>query len=313
MRSIYLLLCMALAVCGCRSCIGGAQEKPDGSVKESTPLPDPVEQQETSAETHLEPVRVRQSQLDGKLDDGNKYPFSVLVEANVFLAEVGEFQCSGVLIAPSVVLTAGHCVCLPHEEETDGGGGRTVVDGASCASNATVMTMLYQTVAQGARPRAVLERHQGKVRVHPELKLMLDDRGRAVTVHANLAVVFLNEVLSGDFSPVGLTDSDVQPNEILVTVGYGSRPGFPELFGQRRSNRQRIARMSENHEQLFLEPSRPPFYENDAGGPCLRETQQGVTLAGISNRGMSSEPLCINAYRYKGWLSEQVQEARGFK
>jgi hypothetical protein len=173
--------------------------------------------------------------------------------------------------------------------------------------------MVYQPPGQGEHPRAVHERHHGEIRAHPELKLVLDERGSATTVHANLAVIVLDEALPKLFPPVRLTESDTQPHETLVTVGYGSRPGLPELFGQRRFNKRRVVKLSAEHEQILLEPSSRPSYENDSGGPCLRETPQGDVLAGISNRGLGSEPLCMNIYFHREWLRQEILGVPGLK
>src|SRR5512140_2391348 len=50
-------------------------------------------------------------------------------------------------------------------------------------------------------------------------------------------------------------------------------------------------------------------YKGDTGGPCLRETERGLELVGISQRGLGLTPTFTRIAPYRGWLEEQIRLA----
>lgn len=77
--------------------------------------------------------------IGGKKDLGNLYASTVLVS----FGERGEATCSGVLMGPRLVLTAGHCVCMEREMTAPVGDAQTVIDGSVCVDAVTVTTKTY--------------------------------------------------------------------------------------------------------------------------------------------------------------------------
>ena len=291
---ITSLLGVTLGLGGCKD--RPTQEKADASTPDTATVQH-AEPPQTLVGDVVDPVRIHQVPLDGELDAANRYLFTVLVDATPSTAFVGALKCSGVLIAPRLVLTAGHCVCVQRGA------------GSNCISTATVMTMTYQSRKPGEDPRALHEMYHGVIRPHPELSIQFDGQERITSVHANLAVILLDKPMPDRISPLRLAESGFEPDELLLLSGYGSDGTGPELYGQRRFNKVQAARVSADHERVFLERSKRPLHENDSGGPCMRETERGSVLMGISNRGLGDDPTCISTYFYKEWLREEILNA----
>jgi hypothetical protein len=301
------LLCLALVLIGCKD--SSAQGKADASTQQTASVRDADVPLGTLAGDVPAPVQVQQNLLEGEVDVSNRYSSTVLIEANPSTTEAGALKCSGLLVAPRLVLTAGHCVCSQHKTETSSNPGGNIIDRSACASTATITAMTYQQQRPGENLRAMHERHRGEVHPHPELRIVLDPQGNITAIHANLAVILLEEPVPELASPPKLAESEVQPEEPVITVGYGNDGSGPELYGQRRFNKGRVVRLAENHEQIFLTPPKRFLYENDSGGPCLRESPQGDVLVGISNRGLGNESNCLSTYFHREWLRREILKA----
>ena len=96
--------------------------------------------------------RSPQNSLEGALDVSNRYSFTVAVEANPSATGEGAQLCSGLLLTPRLVLTAGHCVCGWHKAEAGGHQGEAFMDRSGCTSFATITSMIYQPRTPGRAP-----------------------------------------------------------------------------------------------------------------------------------------------------------------
>jgi len=255
-----------------------------------------------------DPVLIPQNSLEGALDVSNRYSFTVSVEANPSATEEGVQLCSGLLLAPRLVLTAGHCVCGWHKAQADGDQSEALIDRSDCASSATITAMIYQPRKPGRAPTALHAPHRGEVRPHPELRIVRDALGKLTTVHANLALILLEEPVQDVAPPPKLADSEARLEEPLITVGYGNDESGAALHGDRRFNTSRVVSLQEEGERILLSPPRQLLYQDDSGGPCLRESPEGDVLVGVSTRGLNNESSCLSTSFHREWLTQQLLE-----
>ena len=108
--------------------------------------------------------------------------------------------------------------------------------------------------------------------------------------------------------PPMLAESDARLDEPLTTVGYGNDERGAALHGERRFNTSRVVSLSEDRERILLSSPGHLLYQNDSGGPCLRERPEGDVLVGISNRGLNNESSCLSTYFHREWLRKQLLE-----
>jgi hypothetical protein len=97
---IFRTLVLVLMLGGCKD-RSAAPPQSVASTSDSGTLP---------AEEPL-PFKAPASQLAGTLDVRNRHASTVLIETQAPMEAGVDGQCSGALIGPQVVLTAGHCVC----------------------------------------------------------------------------------------------------------------------------------------------------------------------------------------------------------
>lgn len=297
---ILSLLCLALVLGWPKDVY--APGKADASSQESVGARDADVSLGTLARDVSDPVQVPQNSLEGALDVSNRYSFTVAVDASSSATAEGARLCSGLLLAPRLVLTAGHCVCGWHKAEADGDRGESLMDHSDCASSATITAMIYQPREPGRPPTAIHDQHRGEVRPHPGLRIVRDAAGKLTTVQANLALIHLEKPVQDVAPPPMLADSEARLDEPLMTVGYGNDESSAALHGERRFNTSRVVSLPEDRERIFLSPPRQLLYQDDSGGPCLRESPEGDVLLGISNRGLNNESSCLSTYFHREWL-----------
>jgi hypothetical protein len=244
----------------------------------------------------------------GESDTGNRYASAVIVFTPASGAEEKGQLCSGVLMDSRLVLTAGHCVCKKRVVSTPGGEDRTRIDGSTCAKSATITTVTYKppTSTRGVGSRT--QDYTGQVLPHPALKVLLDAQGNVLSSEADLAVIVLETPIEGPFPFVELADTEVQVGESLVIVAYGFDERLGTLGGKRRFRASPVTKILDSGRVLFEQPDRQ-LYRGDSGGPCLRETRNGVVLVGILSRALGQEASFTSTYASRAWLREEIQRA----
>ena len=256
------------------------------------------------ADTHL-------LALAGRVDVPNRYPSSVLITVDV--AQDIQAFCSGVVLAPRLVLTAGHCVCPRRRVHPKPGElqAATLIDGAGCAQTAKVTAVEYKPrAAVGNDLNANRDDELGSVRVHPELRVMLDAKDQVISSSADLGLIVLDKPLGPPFHPLPLASSEVRPGESLVIVGTGYDELYRAYDQERRASLNRVSSPpSEVGGRVRIEQPGGHPYRGDSGGPCLRESASGPELVGISARALGEGKAVTSTYEYRDWLHAEMQRA----
>ncbi len=248
--------------------------------------------------------------LAGEVDSENRFQHTVLVTP--FPSAVGEIskQCSGVVVSPRAILSAGHCFCSRRKVNPTGQEGSFVIDSSACATRAVVTTLVYEQSERGAGPSFQAREYQGTIRIHPGFKITLGAQEDVLSSTGDLAIISLDTPVDADLSPIPLASTDVQLNETVVLVGYGYDETFGTLGGRRRYLKVRIIGLPDAvGGRGLLEKLSQTRYKGDSGGPCLRETVQGMELVGILNRGLERNPSFTSTHLHGNWLKEELQRA----
>jgi hypothetical protein len=97
---------------------------------------------------------------------------------------------------------------------------------------------------------------------------------------------------------------------LLVMAGYGDDGSDNNGGDERRFSKHRVMEPPKGEGDLFaLAPPVRPNYQDDSGGPCLREARGAQLLVGISLRGLGMESMCTSAHLHEAWLQEELRRA----
>jgi len=256
--------------------------------------------------------------LNGEVDSRNRF------SSAVFVALSPDEKCSGVLIHPLLVLTAGHCVCRGRSD-----GGVTTLDSSSCEQAVTVR---IGKVPDDSAP------YIGRVTLHPDFNIVLqkkkllvppgvdldhvmEEAGKryvlvdvVIKSRADLALIALNQAIEGLATPIPLARTDIILREQVVTAGYGADDvknglvAFTNKSPIRRFGKNSIAKI--DGERFILESPGALPLPGDSGGPCFREEAAGMVLVGINSRSTPGRKGAFTStYRYLSWLKGELQRA----
>jgi len=79
------------------------------------------------------------------------------------------------------------------------------------------------------------------------------------------------------------------------------------MGGDRRFHKTRVVKREAGGSRVLFEQQERNRYKGESGGPCLRETEQGPVLVGISGRSLGQEPAFIATQACRDWIRKQIQ------
>lgn len=270
MGLVALGLLIALSVNG--GCSGAAPVRPQGADSFGGPL--------TRSVTAVHP---------GQLDVKNRFLPAVSVRTPSKRID-GQSDCSGVIVSPRLVVTAGHCVCKKRQlVRVDAANvsksiekafvsrsreGRetlskelleeavTVIDSSDCVESTVVSVTTYS--AQPSRRQAAegpdlsysVREYRGEVRPHEDLMILYDENQWTVFKEVDLAAVILRKPIQGVSPIVRLAKSEIQSGDLVVMAGYGlgDEEANAKEYGDRYVGESQVVRVvrSESGNVQFL-------------------------------------------------------------
>jgi hypothetical protein len=178
---------------------------------------------------------------EGRIDSQNRYLFTAALSTRFLVPNQGvrERTCSGVLIDPRVVLTAGHCVCGARKSVPPEAAEASFIDRSTCVETTAVTMMRYKVDGEGLRamirsgvealPGERIGPYRGKVYVHEDIRIVYRemetrDGWESSTGYsqADLAIIVLDQPVPDSVEPVRLSEKPVDFNERVVLVGFGT-------------------------------------------------------------------------------------------
>lgn len=241
----------------------------------------------------------------GQVDLENRYRSTVMVQS-----ERG--GCSGVVVAPRLVLTAAHCLCAPLVPDP----AVQTIGTLDCAQSALVTSYSYRRRKGEHEHWDDSDRHtyDGAALVHSGFKAEFKNGG-LVSVTADLAVVRLKEPLKSIPVDFKLPRGEVSLNESLVVVGYGDTAYRRADAGLRHFGRNVVTDIHlsvDGNGAFVFRAEGAHALAGDSGGPCFREGKDGRWLVGINSghAGGGTRSWYTSTFHYRAWIDERIREAK---
>jgi secreted trypsin-like serine protease len=309
--SLALLSCLLVMSQGCSGCSPQPHESPGKPVAASPSDAGPKDAEDLLFGANAFLPMILYNHVEGEPDVHNRYPSVVHLSPQSLEPRPGLRHCAGVIVAPRLVLTAGHCFCWQRPVSTPEGSVEHRIEASSCVKAAHVATFFYE-YAPSMPPDFIaslsIKRFEGQVRPHPQLEVRLDAKGGVLSSHADLALIVLDTPVPVGFRPVPLARTGARLQEALVRVGFAYSEESGMLSDIRLVHTSKlIAALDSQGERFQFERRTTPFSRGDSGGPCLRPSRRGSMLVGISTTGLGHEPMLTDLQGFRGWLQEEIQ------
>lgn len=245
------------------------------------------------------------------MDVKNRYASTVMLS---FKDPLELPDCSGILLTPRLVLTAGSCVCAREPQPSANGHHSTQADASSCAKRVLVTTVVYGNVGHPKLLELTTDMRSqtfaGSIKPHPELVLALNERGSIVGGRADLAVILLDKPLEVEGGNALLASEEAKPGESLIMAGYGHDAAVGGFYGARYFRKNRVIGPVDPQAGWFrYELQGVSAYNGFDGGPCFREAQGRSWLVGVASIRATGELECTSVTAYRDWLLQEIQHA----
>jgi hypothetical protein len=254
-------------------------------------------------------------QFAGEMDVKNRYPAVVMLSLKDPMALP---DCTGILLGPRLVLTAGSCVCALRTDAPRALREEVRADASSCVKRVFVTAVVYGQVGDPKFRELTTDMQfhtsAGSVRPHPNLELTLDERGFVAGSRADLATILLDEPMEEESTPVQLARDEVRVDEALIMAGYGHDELVGGFHGARyfRKNKVVDVRPSEGG-RIHYEQQGASAYNGYDGGPCFREEGERRWLVGIASARADRELVCTSTLVYRDWLLSELRSVESHR
>jgi hypothetical protein len=288
---------------------------------------------------------------EGRIDSQNRYLFTAAISTRFLVPGQGiqELNCSGVLIDPRVVVTAGHCVCRPRRARPPQAAGASFIDRSTCVETTSVTMVRYKADGEALRtmlrsgfaglPGDKIGPYRGKVHVHEDIRIIYREletsdgwESSTDSSDADLALIVLDQPVQGRLEPLKLAENPVQLKERVILVGFGAlHHDAKASMPMRRYGENEVVSIKDDGttfhigtplevasgysgEKPELVRRRGSYAESgDSGGPCLRERKGVLELVGIA-RSTHGPPMVLSVYtsthKYLGWLRGKLKAVK---
>jgi hypothetical protein len=243
---------------------------------------------------------------DGEQDIRNQYAHTVTTEA---ITPSGDsIRCSGVVISPNVVLTAGHCVCMNHKPTTAQDGIDLIIDSSQCIPSASITTALYNLQSTDAENHESTQKktYTGKTKPHPNLKIPFNEQGIATSSNSDLALIFLDKPVQNEIPTVSIASQNIQVGDLITLVGYGYNATSDIIYGIRRFGKNKVTKLSTPETVLFEQQDSKGF-TSGSGEPCLHKAGENTFIVGITGEDINGTPTFTNVHIHKTWIDAELQ------